>query len=119
MKFKFADPVPARPMREGRHLSCWLPREVLVNINHPCMFCGWWLAMLFIFQAQAAAGLVFPVLDGSKGTWYFEGPPSNISCEPVSARVRRCRQEPNQIMKSCADGELERVCFAISIYMSQ
>ena len=56
MKFNFADLVTARPVREGRHLSCWCWAggcfELQVNINHPCMFCGWWLGNVVCFKRK-------------------------------------------------------------------
>lgn len=78
MNFKFADLVAARPMREGRHLSCWggSCRELLVNINHPCMFCGWWLAMLFFKRKLLLVSFSRPWMEGR--TWYLEGPSNKL-----------------------------------------
>jgi hypothetical protein len=79
MKFNFADLVAARPVREGRHLSCWEGGyfELQVNINHPCMFCGWWLGNAVCFKGKLL--LVSFSLPGRKEgrnekTWYLEGP---------------------------------------------
>jgi len=74
MKFNFADLVTARPVREGRHLSCWCWAggcfELQVNINHPCMFCGWWLGNVVCLSASCC-WFHFPYLKGWRrpDTW--------------------------------------------------
>lgn len=85
-----------------------MPCELLVNTNHLCMFCGWWLATLFIY-AQAAAGL------GMEGrTWSLkqaaESEPVSVLCLAWS-RTKSMLDRPTE--------SLECVCFAITLISSR
>ena len=65
MKFNFADLVAARPVREGRHLSCW---------GGGC----------FELQGSLEGDLV---LGRMEKTWYLEGPWKKTGCLSIQTDV--------------------------------
>ena len=89
MKFKFADLVAARPVREGRHLSCWGGGcfELQVNINHPCMFCGWWLGNV-VCLSTSCCWFHFPYLKGWRRPDTWKAPEKKQAVRAVC--VLRC-----------------------------
>lgn len=111
MKFNFADLVTARLVREGRHLSCWGSGclELLVNINHPCMFCGWWLGNVVCLSASCC-WFNFPTWKEGEDL-VLGRPPQKASCEAVC--VLSC------VVLNRINLRLEMCMFLLSIYMSQ